>query len=99
MRSMVVEWLTFEVPAEERDQWLSVEESVWSRFLETCEGFVRKQMWVEEGEPLRVHAVIWWQSRELWHSITSDVVARVDAEMGPQWKPCTMRVFDVIRQS
>lgn len=96
---MVVEWLTFEVPAEEMTEWLRVEESVWSRFLETCEGFVRKQMWAEEGDTGRVHAVIWWTSRDSWHTISHEVVSRVDEDMGVFWKPCTMRVFDVLRDS
>lgn len=94
---MVVEWLTFDVSNDERDQWLRIEESVWSRFLETCDGFVRKQMWIEEGDAGRIHAVIWWKSREQWHSISESTVAEVDARMGEFWKPCSMRVFDVLR--
>lgn len=95
---MVIEWLTFDVVESERSEWLTIEESVWSRFLETQPGFVRKEMWVEEGDPDRVHAVIWWNSVEEWKRITPEMVAEVDARLGRHLKDCTMRVFDVVRE-
>lgn len=94
---MVVEWLTFPVRRDELTEWLAVEESVWSRFLEGQPGFVRKQMWVEEGDSSLVHAVIWWTSREQWKRITPEQVAAVDERMGQWFRDCTMRVFDVVR--
>jgi uncharacterized protein (TIGR03792 family) len=93
----VVEWLTFVVSPEERQAWLRIEEDVWSRFLETCDGFIGKQMWIEEGDESRVNAVIWWESREKWHAISETTVRAVDERMGEFWKACTMRVFDVVR--
>lgn len=97
--SAVVEWLTFEVGIEERSEWLRVEEFVWSRFLRTCDGFIRKQMWIEEGEPQRIHAVIWWENREKWQAISTETVKTVDTRMGEFWRSCTLRVFDVISDS
>lgn len=94
---MVIEWLTFIVNEEERPAWLRVEEDVWSRFLEACDGFERKQMWIEEGAPDVIHAVIWWESREKWKQITPDIVQTIDGRMGSFLRSCTMRVFDVIR--
>lgn len=94
---VVVEWLTFEIPTNERDEWMRIEESVWSRFLETCDGFLRKQMWVEEGDETHVHAVIWWESRAHWLAVSDEVVKQVDTEMGAQWKNCKLRVFDIVR--
>jgi uncharacterized protein (TIGR03792 family) len=94
---VVVEWLTFRVSSDERDVWLAREEEVWSRFLEGCEGFLRKQMWIEEGEIHEIHAVIWWESRELWKRITPEQVVEVDRRMGDLFRDCTMRVYDVIR--
>lgn len=96
--SMVIEWLTFAVPVAEQPEWLALEEEVWSRFLEQQPGFVRKEIWVEESDPERVHAVIWWENVELWKRITPEQVADVDRRMGEAWRDCTMRVFDVRRQ-
>lgn len=94
---MVVELLTFEVDPDERDAWLATEERVWSRYLERQPGFVAKQMWVEEGDEGRVHAVIWWESREQWKAITAEEVARVDADMGAWLRPLTARELRVVR--
>jgi uncharacterized protein (TIGR03792 family) len=94
---MVVEWLTFEVSADELEEWLNVEEEVWSRFLETQVGFLRKEMWVERGDVTVVHAVIWWRSEQEWKLITPEEVAAVDARLGSWFREPTMRVFDVVR--
>lgn len=96
---MAIEWLTFDVAEDERAEWLLVEENVWSRFLEAQAGFVRKQMWVEVDDPGRVHAVIWWNSLEEWKRITPETVIEVDGRMGAFFRACTMRVFDVVRDS
>lgn len=95
---VVIEWLTFSVPRLDQPEWLAIEESVWSRFLEEQPGFVRKEIWIEDGSPDLVHAVIWWESIELWKRITPEQVAAVDARMGDSWRDCSMRVFDVRRQ-
>jgi len=94
---VVVEWLTFRVSPDEREVWLAREEEVWSRFLEGCPGFVRKQMWIEESEPHEIHAVIWWESRELWKRITPEQVDEVDRRMGDLFRDCSMLVYDVAR--
>lgn len=94
---MVVEFLTFEVDPAERDEWLRVEESVWSRFLETVPGFVSKQMWVERDEPAKVHAVIVWRDDQSWAAVGAERCAEVDARMGTWFRDATCRTFDIVR--
>jgi len=96
---MVIEWLTFEVPIREQTEWLNLEEQVWSRFLEQQAGFVRKEIWIDDDDPNLVNAVIWWESLDVWKAITPEQVAEVDLRMGSAWKPCTMKVYQVRRQS
>jgi uncharacterized protein (TIGR03792 family) len=96
---MVVEMLTFEVAPEEQAEWLAVEESVWSRFLQGCDGFARKQMWRSADRPQLVHAVIWWESREQWKAITAVQVAAVDARMGSWFREARLLEFEVVRES
>lgn len=95
----MIEFLTIEVDPGERAEWLAVEERNWSRFLESRPGFIGKEMWIEEGDPGRVHAVIRWESREAWDAVPrADVEAVVEA-MG-RWsreETITMRAFRVIR--
>ena len=95
---MVIEKLTFEVRPEDRDRWLEVEERTWSRFLEKQDGFVRKEIWVEEDDDAHVHAVIWWESKDQWKAIPSSAVDAVDESMGEWLRKPTMREFHVIRE-
>ena len=95
---MVIEFLTFEVDPADREAWMAVEAGTWSRFLERQPGFLGKQLWVEEADPGKVHAMIRWADRESWFSIAADQLAAVDAAMGPMLRDCTCRTFDVIRE-
>ena len=97
VRRMVIELLTFHVAEHERDEWLRVEEDVWSRFLEQQDGFVRKEMWIEEGDTSTIHAVIWWESMEQWKAIGPEAVAAVDERMGELLREPTCRTFHVER--
>ncbi len=94
---MVIELLTFSVAEHEQEEWLRVEEQVWSRFLERQDGFVRKEMWVEEDDADTIHAVIWWESMEQWKAIGPDAVAEVDTRMGAWLRDPTCRAFHVVR--
>ena len=96
---MVVEMLTFTVGVSDRDEWLDVEEQVWTRFLERQPGFVRKEMWVDVDDPDVVHAVIWWESMELWKSISPETVGEIDALMGEWLRDSSVRAFDVVREA
>lgn len=94
---MVIEFLTFDVDPDERDQWLAVEERCWSRYLEGCPGFAGKEMWVDDDDPGRVHAVIRWESREAWDAVPRADVEAVDEAMGAWHREASMRAFRVVR--
>lgn len=89
--------LTFVVEPAEREAWMEVEGRTWSRYLETCAGFVRKELWVDDARPGEVHAVIWWASQEEWDAVPASEVARIDADMGPWFRDCTMTRYQVVR--
>jgi uncharacterized protein (TIGR03792 family) len=104
---MVVEFLTFLVPADERSAWLDIEEQHWSRFLERQPGFVRKEIWVPEVHlnersgpqaDLEVHAVIWWESLEAWRAIPEDLLQSVVQAMGPHERSAVCTTFSVVRE-
>jgi uncharacterized protein (TIGR03792 family) len=96
---MVVEFLTFDVEPEIREAWMEMEERLWSRYLEQRPGFIRKQLWVEMSNPAQVHAMIEWESYELWHSIPDEDIARVDAEMGELFREARVQKFAILRNS
>lgn len=95
----VVEFLTFSIERHELDTWLEIEHNVWTVFLKQQPGFLRKEMWFSETEPNEVHAVIWWQSLELWKQITPEQCAQVDEKMGTWFRNCTMRTWKVLKTS
>ena len=94
---MVIELLTFEIRPHVRNAWLDADEKVWTAFLETCDGFVRKEVWIDPDRPDEVTVAIWWRSMAQWKSIDSEAVARVDARMGDLAVEPTCRSFEVAR--
>ncbi|MEM7287210.1 MAG: TIGR03792 family protein [Actinomycetota bacterium] len=97
---MVVEMLSFDVDPQVRGAWLEADARVWTAFLETCDGFVRKEVWVDaddEGAPVRV--VIWWGSMAQWKAVGPEAVAEADARMGDLAVEPTCRAFEVVAQS
>jgi uncharacterized protein (TIGR03792 family) len=96
---MVVEFLTFNVPVDERDEWLQIEERHWSRFLERQQGFVRKQIWSDVDDPTVIRAVIWWESMEAWRSIPQADLDAVAAAMGPHERTATCVAYELLRES
>ena len=93
----MIEFLTFEVAPDELEEWLTVEEQHWSRYLESRPGFISKEMWVDDQDPGRVHAVIRWESMEAWDAVPRAEVAAVDEAMGQWCREATMRAYRVIR--
>ena len=55
---MVIELLTFEIRPHVRNAWLDADEKVWTAFLETCDGFVRKEVWIDPDRPDEVTVAI-----------------------------------------
>jgi uncharacterized protein (TIGR03792 family) len=95
---MVVEFLTFRVPADRRGEWIDLEGEVWSTFLEAQPGFVRKELWESAEADDELHAVIWWEGYEPWKAISMETVAAVDEAMGDLLIEPTMRVYHVVRE-
>ena len=60
-------------------------------------GFVRKQLWIDVDDPGCVHAMIEWESMDSWKAIPHHELEAVDASMGPWFRDCTCRTFEVLR--
>ncbi len=93
---MVVEFLTFEVKADELPEWLAVDQQTWSNFLARQPGFVSKQVW-SERENGRIHTIIWWEDEASWHAIPVNELEAVERSMGSWSRGCSMTVFDVVK--
>jgi uncharacterized protein (TIGR03792 family) len=84
---MVIEELHFTLEPSDVEQFLDVEGRVWTGFLKTCDGFLRKETWLPEDEPGKVVVMIWWNTMAQWKSITSEQCDEVDAQMGEWLRP------------
>lgn len=93
----VVEFLTFDVPLEERPEWLQAEEQHWTRFLERQPGFLKKQIWENADDSSQIHAVIWWESIEHWKAIPKTELAAVVDAMGRHERQPTLTTFNLLR--
>jgi uncharacterized protein (TIGR03792 family) len=95
---MVIEELQFEVDPADREDFLQVEEKIWTGFLSGCDGFVRKEVWIPEDDPARVIVIIWWNTMEQWKSITMEQCDEVDVLMGEWLRPVSVaRAYRIVR--
>ena len=93
---MVIEFLTFDVVAHQRETWLGADGKIWTAYLSTMPGFIRKELWVDRGDPNRVHAAIWWQDDASWAACDQDTMRSLDEAMGTMCRVGTLKTFDVV---
>ena len=98
---MVIEWLEFQVPAEQRERYVQVDDEIWTPALQGYPGFISKETWLDAEDPERVLMVIRWRTREQWQSIPATeleaIEARFDAAFGENYTLAASREFQVRR--
>lgn len=58
--AMIVEWIRFKVAPNYRERFVQIDHDVWTAFLTTCPGFIRKEVWISPDEPSEVILAIHW---------------------------------------
>jgi uncharacterized protein (TIGR03792 family) len=76
---MVIEQLTFEVPAADQPRFLEHDTAIWTRALAAQPGFLGKEAWREADVPDRLHLVIRWSDRTAWKAVPAELLTRTDA--------------------
>lgn len=66
---MVIEWLTFQVAPDKREQFIHWDTEIWTKALRQYSGFVGKEVWIPPAKSNQVTMVIRWSTREQWKSI------------------------------
>ena len=92
---IVVEELVVEVDPDDHEAFCEADARIWTAFLSRQDGFIRKETWIDDADPGRLHLMIWWESREQWKRITPDQVAEIDAAMGPWYRDPVVREYRV----
>ncbi len=72
----IVEELRLTVPAEFKEAWLKAEKIIWDPWLVIQDGFLGRQLfWDKEKEEALI--LVNWKNKELWKSISSKEVNKV----------------------
>lgn len=79
---MVIEFLSFRIPPDRQASFLVKDKEVWTGFLRTVPGFIRKEVWRSPEQPDLVQVVIWWETKQAWQSVTESEIQQVDQRMG-----------------
>lgn len=101
MISMVIEWLRFQVPADQRERYIQVDDEIWTPALQTYPGFISKETWIAPDDEGAVILVIRWRTREEWKTIPEEdlvaIEARFDAALDFEYTMTESREFQVRR--
>ncbi|MGD1907698.1 MAG: TIGR03792 family protein [Leptolyngbyaceae cyanobacterium] len=98
---MVIEWLEFQVPVEERERYVQLDDQIWTSALQQYPGFISKETWIDPQDLERVVLVIHWQSREVWKAIPeaelTEIEQRFDAAFDRPYQMIASREFQIRR--
>ena len=89
-----VEYLVFEMAPEHRDAFIEFDDQIWTPALAKQEGFVSKEVWIDENRPNQVTLVTYWSSYALWKAIPHSELAATDA----QFKKAFGHPFELVKE-
>ena len=98
---MVIEWLKFRMPADQRERYIQLDDEIWTVALQQYPGFISKETWISPDDPEVVVFVIRWRTREEWFSIPeadlTEINTRFDNARGVDYTFETSQEFQVRR--
>lgn len=99
--AMVIEWLKMRMPADQRENYIQVDDEIWTPFLQQYPGFISKETWISPDDPEVVIFVIRWRTREEWFSIPEadleKVTDRFDEAIGFEYSLEESKEYQVRR--
>ncbi|NJK63407.1 MAG: TIGR03792 family protein [Synechococcaceae cyanobacterium SM2_3_1] len=81
--TVAVEVLCFQVPPGGQQAFIEQDETIWSRTLAQCPGFLRKEVWLDPDNTEHVTLVIYWANREDWQAFPQERMEELDRQMRP----------------
>ena len=75
---MIIEQLTFRVPASLRPRFLDLDAQIWTAALAQCPGYLGKEVWLEAEGSDALHLVIRWTTRDAWKAVPAALLAETD---------------------
>ena len=84
----VIEHLSFNVKADRVEEFIELDQKIWTTRLAQFDGFISKEVWTDEYKPGEVILIICWDSFEAWKSIPEEVLnetmAKFDEAFGAE---------------
>ena len=89
-----VEWLKFQVPAQQQARFIEQDEAIWTPVLASYPGFQSKEIWTNPDSPNELVIVTHWASFDQWQAIPKAVLDRTTQRfhqaMGAEYTPESM---------
>ena len=77
---MIIEWLKFRVSPNLREEFLELDQQIWTNKLKTCPGFLGKEVWLNPEKLDEVVILIHWQTRQEWKNIPQEELDRIEKQ-------------------
>ncbi len=75
-----VEFLVFEMAPEHRERFIKLDHEIWTPALSRQDGFVSKEVWIDENLPNQVTLVTYWATYAQWKAIPHAELKATDAQ-------------------
>lgn len=69
---MVIEYLKFNVKADQRERFVQQDDEIWTSVLAAQPGFLEKEVWISPDHLTEVVIAIKWASFEQWQAISPE---------------------------
>jgi uncharacterized protein (TIGR03792 family) len=76
---MVIESLQFQVDPDYREQFIQLDEQIWTPVLANSPGFLGKEVWISPDDLSEVVIVVRWASFEEWQAIPEATLNETEA--------------------
>ena len=78
--NQAVEFLVFEMSPEHRETFIKIDHQIWTDTLSKQEGFISKEVWVDDKKPGQVTFVNYWSSYQHWKAIPHEELGATDQQ-------------------
>ena len=80
-----VEYLVFQVEPDRVDEFVRLENEIWTNELMRQDGFISKDIWINESKPGEVSVIIYWKDFESWKNIPKEVTEKLTRQFDDQF--------------
>lgn len=92
-RPVAVEQLVFRMDEKLIERWIELDAKIWTEFLCTCRGYVKKEIWQSPDAPAEVTSMVYWDSYDDWKAIDptklGEVCSQFDSAFAQPYELCS----------